>query len=118
MAVQPVTIRQFRASDLPALIDLFRDTVHRVNTRDYTPEQVRAWAPDAVNHDRWATLAERFTVVADVEGQVAGFADLRPAELWSAGGLMVLAVVFGIIPRPLLDVIEPAAQTIVDLVGR
>ena len=32
--------------------------------------------------------------------------------------LIVLAVVFGIIPRPLLDVIEPAAQTIVDLVGR
>ena len=52
------------------------------------------------------------------QGKTSGFADLRPAELWSAGGLMVLAVVFGIIPRPLLDVIEPAAQTIVDLVGR
>ena len=52
------------------------------------------------------------------QGNTVGFADLRPAELWSAGGLMVLAVLFGVIPRPLLDVIEPAAQTIVDLVRR
>ena len=62
-AVQPVTIRRFHTGDLPALIDLFRGTVRRVNSRDYTPEQVRAWAPDEVSHARWATLAERFAVV-------------------------------------------------------
>jgi NADH-quinone oxidoreductase subunit M len=51
-------------------------------------------------------------------GRSVGFTDLRPAELWSAGTLMALAVVLGVLPRPLLDVIEPAAQTVVELVGR
>jgi NADH-quinone oxidoreductase subunit M len=51
-------------------------------------------------------------------GRSVGFTDLRPAELWSAGTLMALAVVLGVLPRPLLDVIEPVAQTVVELVGR
>jgi NADH-quinone oxidoreductase subunit M len=51
-------------------------------------------------------------------GASTGFADLAPRELWSAGGLMALAVIFGVLPRPLLDVIEPAARMTVDMVGR
>ncbi|QEL17120.1 GNAT family N-acetyltransferase [Limnoglobus roseus] len=60
------------------LFALFRDTVHRVNARDYTPEQLRAWAPPEMNAARWATLADRFAVVAEAEGQIVGFADLEP----------------------------------------
>ncbi|GGM09676.1 dehydrogenase [Nakamurella endophytica] len=48
----------------------------------------------------------------------AGFGDLRPAELLSTGPLLILAVVIGILPRFLLDVIEPAAEVVVSLVGR
>lgn len=62
---------------MPVLIDLFRDTVRRVNSRDYTAEQVRAWAPDEVNPDRWAVLADRCTVVAEAGGRVVGFTDLE-----------------------------------------
>ncbi|GAA1567805.1 MULTISPECIES: complex I subunit 4 family protein [Kribbella] len=47
-----------------------------------------------------------------------GFTDLRPAELWSVGPLLVLSLAIGVFPRPLLDVIEPAAKAAVDLVGR
>ena len=72
-----VTLRPFAAEDIPALFAMFRDTVHRANSRDYSPEQLRAWAPKAINETRWATLAERFAVVAEVSGQVAGFADLE-----------------------------------------
>ncbi len=53
-----------------------------------------------------------------IQGASTSFADLRPAELWSAGGLIALAVLFGVLPRPVLDVIEPASRTLVDLVGR
>lgn len=73
----PVLIRQFQTTDTPLLIALCRDTIRRVNSRDYSPEQVRAWAPDEVNHARWATLADRFTVVAELGGVVVGFADLE-----------------------------------------
>ena len=47
-----------------------------------------------------------------------GFGDLRITESWAAGPLIVLAVVLGVLPRPLLDVIEPAASVVAELVGR
>jgi NADH-quinone oxidoreductase subunit M len=47
-----------------------------------------------------------------------GFADLRAREVWSIGPLLLLSLVIGVLPRPLLDVIEPAAHTVVDLLQR
>lgn len=75
---QPIILRSFRPDDIPALFELFRGTVQQVNSRDYTPEQLAAWAPVEIDLVRWATLAERYTVVAEVDGTVAGFADLEP----------------------------------------
>ena len=51
-------------------------------------------------------------------GSSLGFADLRPAETWSVAPLLLLALVIGVLPRPLLDVIEPASAAVVELVGR
>lgn len=72
-----ITLRRFRPEDTPVLIALFRDTVRRVNSRDYTPEQVRAWAPDEVDPVRWAVLADRYTLVAEADGLIVGFTDLE-----------------------------------------
>jgi len=52
------------------------------------------------------------------QGRSEGFTDLRRAEIWSIGPLLLLALAIGVLPRPLLDVIEPAAGAVVDLVGR
>ena len=71
-------LRRFRPEDTPALIALFKDTVRRVNSRDYTPEQVRAWAPDMVDPVRWAVLIDRYTLVAETDGRIVGFTDLEP----------------------------------------
>jgi NADH-quinone oxidoreductase subunit M len=46
------------------------------------------------------------------------FGDLRPAELWSAAPLLLLSLLIGVLPRPLLDVIEPAADVVAELVAR
>ncbi len=54
----------------------------------------------------------------ELRGRSDGFADLRPAELWAVGPLLLLSLLIGVLPRPLLDVIEPAADVVVDLVGR
>ncbi|SDB80467.1 NADH dehydrogenase subunit M [Raineyella antarctica] len=51
-------------------------------------------------------------------GHSAGFTDLRPAEAWAVGALLLLSLLIGVLPRPLLDVIEPAARTVAELVGR
>jgi NADH-quinone oxidoreductase subunit M len=44
--------------------------------------------------------------------------DLRPAELLSVAPLLALALLIGVLPRWLLDIVEPAARTAVDLVSR
>jgi len=51
-------------------------------------------------------------------GASAGFRDLRPAETWSIGGLLLLSLAIGVLPRALLDLIEPAARAAIALVGR
>jgi putative acetyltransferase len=71
-------LRPFGPEDAPALLTLFRDTIRRVNSRDYDPEQVRAWASDEIDPEAWASrFAGRFVVVAEVGSQIAGFAELE-----------------------------------------
>ncbi len=53
-----------------------------------------------------------------LRGGSVGFTDLARHEVVAAGLLVVLAVVVGVAPRPLLDVIEPAAQLLIARVGR
>lgn len=47
-----------------------------------------------------------------------GFGDLKGREAVSSIALLALALVIGIAPRWLLDVIEPASRTVTDLVAR
>jgi NADH-quinone oxidoreductase subunit M len=61
-------------------------------------------------------LQRMFT--GDTRGHSLGFGDLRPSEVWSVGPLLLLSLLIGVLPRPLLDVIEPAAGVVIDLVGR
>lgn len=73
-------IRAFHPDDAPTLLALFRDTVRRVNARDYSPEQIEAWASDEIDVDGWsARFVGRFVVVAELGGQVVGFAELETA---------------------------------------
>ncbi|MDE0776359.1 MAG: NADH-quinone oxidoreductase subunit M [Nocardioides sp.] len=54
----------------------------------------------------------------ETRGRSVGFTDLRAAEVWSVGPLLVFSLLIGVFPRPLLAVIEPAAEVAVELVGR
>ena len=47
-----------------------------------------------------------------------GFSDVRRHEMWAVAPLLALSLVIGVAPRPLLDVVEPAATTVVTLLGR
>ena len=51
-------------------------------------------------------------------GTRAAFGDLTATETAGTVPLLALAVIIGITPRFLLDVIEPAARTLTHLVGR
>lgn len=77
-APEPVTIRPYRPADAPALLELFRDSIRRVASRDYTAEQIAAWAPDEIDPASWADrFVGRFVVVAEVPGRPVGFAELE-----------------------------------------
>lgn len=72
------TIRPYRREDAPTLLTLFRDTIRRVNCRDYTAEQVAAWSSDEIDPINWANRFEgRYVVVGEVGGRIVGFAELE-----------------------------------------
>ncbi|MCE9556351.1 MAG: GNAT family N-acetyltransferase [Planctomycetes bacterium] len=87
-------LRPFSPADVPAIVALFRDTVRRVNCRDYSPRQVLAWAPDEIDEAAWSKkLAGRYTLVAALQWQIAeqprivSFGDLESSSLDSGGHL-------------------------------
>ncbi len=51
-------------------------------------------------------------------GHSGGFADVTAREWTPVALLLALSVLIGVLPRPLLDLIEPAAETVASLVGR
>ena len=68
------TLRPCRPDDIPAMIRLFRETIHTVNRRDYSPAQLAAWAPEQIDEARWrAKLATQDGVIAEIDGQMAGY---------------------------------------------
>jgi putative acetyltransferase len=74
-----IKIRLFEAQDAEQIAQLFHETVREVNVRDYSSNQVRAWAPDDIHFRNWVEVcSNRFTYVADDEGVIAGFGELEP----------------------------------------
>lgn len=73
-------LRLYRSEDCSALARLFYDTVHTVNTRDYTPEQLDAWADGQVDLAAWdASFLAHHTLVAEEAGKILGFGDMDAA---------------------------------------
>lgn len=70
-------LRDYVESDGPATLDVFRRAIRVTAARDYSPEQVAAWASDEIDPDGWADRrrASR-TRVAEVDGRVVGFTDV------------------------------------------
>ena len=74
-----ITLRPYQRDDAPALLALFRDTIRRVNSRDYSPAQIAAWASDDLDTGRWfGRFTGRFVPVAEENGRSVGFAELEP----------------------------------------
>lgn len=73
-----IAIRHFKKSDTREIMTLFYETVHEINIRDYSKEQVDAWAPIDMNYDRWIErLSIMNTFVAESDNRIVGFAELE-----------------------------------------
>jgi putative acetyltransferase len=75
----PLAVRNLRRADVAQIARLYYETVHRVNARDYGPEQIRAWAPRVYPEAWWQRRFKDYEVlVAADDGLVVGFAELAP----------------------------------------
>ena len=72
-----MVIRKYQPSDCKEIIELFYNTVHTVNAKDYTKEQLDVWATGKVELEKWdKSFQEHFTVVAVDEEIIVGFGDI------------------------------------------
>ena len=70
-------IREYQSSDCKELAKLFYNTVHTVNAKDYTEEQLDAWATGQVDLNKWAqSLREHYSIVAVENEMLVGFGDI------------------------------------------
>ena len=70
-------LRAYRPGDCREMAALFYDTVHAVNARDYTPEQLDAWVSGPVDLDAWdRSFRAHTTLVAVADGRIVGFGDI------------------------------------------
>lgn len=74
----PIQIREASLEDVDAIAALYYNTIGNVNERDYTPDQIAAWAGAAPEPDKWRKrLAGRQTFVACLEDIIVGFAEFE-----------------------------------------
>lgn len=72
-----IKLRPYQSSDCKELSELFYNTVHTINRKDYTLEQLDAWADGHVDLAAWdASFLAHHTVVAEEDGRLVGFGDM------------------------------------------
>ena len=77
MKTVSIYLRPYEPADCAAMAALFYETVHGVNARDYTPDQLDAWAPGTVDLEEWdRSFRSHDTVIAELEGKIVGFGDM------------------------------------------
>lgn len=70
-------IREYIQFDCMELTELFYNTVHTVNAKDYTKEQLNVWATGKVDLEKWnQSLQEHYTLIAIENDRIVGFGDI------------------------------------------
>ena len=70
-------IRKYQSLDCKELTELFYHTVHTVNAKDYTKEQLDVWATGQVDLIQWdQSLKEHYSIVAVEKERIVGFGDI------------------------------------------
>jgi putative acetyltransferase len=73
-------IRRFKLGDEQALFSVYFSAIHLIASRDYSPEQVEAWAPATLDVDLWRNRVRGIRpFVVEHEGEIVGYADVQPS---------------------------------------
>ena len=77
-----VTIREYVEADAEALLNIHYHTIRNVNIRDYSQEQIQAWAPEDFDLSVWQKRMKGLSpFVAVIDGLIVGYTDLQPNGL-------------------------------------
>lgn len=72
-----MSIRIYQSKDCAEIIKLFYETIHSVNAKDYTKDQLDAWSPKNINLDLWnKSFSRNYTLVFIDKDDIVGFGDL------------------------------------------
>lgn len=70
-------IRRYQVEDCQKMVDLFFDTVHAVNSKDYSNQQITVWAKDNIDVESWnKDFIKLYTLVAFMNDALVGFANI------------------------------------------
>lgn len=74
-----IEIRKYRPQDAKELANIYYYTIHNINTRNYSEEQVNAWAPaSCLELEGWKKKWEKLPpIVATIGDQIVGFAEFE-----------------------------------------
>lgn len=75
-----MVIREYQPLDCEALAELFYNTVHTVNVKDYAKEQLDVWATGIIDLEKWnQSFEEHYSLVAIDDEVIVGFGDINKA---------------------------------------
>ena len=70
-------LRKYQPSDCKEVAELFYNTVHLINAKDYTQEQLDVWATGQADLEKWnQLLLEHYSIVAVDHEIITGFGDI------------------------------------------
>ncbi len=73
-----MSIRRYESRDCSEIMKLFYDTVHGINSKDYTDDELKAWAPENLDSSLWdESFLKSYTIVFILDNIIVGFGDIR-----------------------------------------
>ena len=73
-----MSIRRYESKDCNDIINLFYNTVHTINAKDYTKDELDAWAPKDLDLSLWdKSFLNNYTIVFILDNTIVGFGDIN-----------------------------------------
>lgn len=70
-------LRKYKQTDCKVIAELFYNTVHTINLKDYSKEQTNVWATGNVDLEKWNdSFLEHYTIIAEMDKIIVGFGDI------------------------------------------
>ena len=77
-----VSLRPYVPADVKRCAEIFRASIEELAAEDYNADQREAWASTADDEEAFAArLGGGLTLIAIIDGEVAGFASLKGADV-------------------------------------